>query len=164
MARKKRDTKAILKTIAQSERRSSVFWWMVEQHDEIIENSKREPIDWRSVCADLAKRGFVDTRGKPATEANARKTWQRVRKHVAAARESQAAEPQRPVHPSRVDKAWRPANAPPPPAEATPLLPPVGPQNESVSIRKKSSHDKKPYDPEAALARLDRIINERSGR
>ena len=37
-----------------------------------------------------------------------------ARKEVAASREAAAAQPPRPVYPSRVDKDWRPANAPPP--------------------------------------------------
>ena len=168
MARQKRDTKAILKTIARSERRSSLFWWMVEHHDHIIENARREAIDWRSVCADFAKRGLADTRGKPATEANARKTWQRVRRHVAESRATETAQPPPPVYPSRVDKEWRPANAPPPTGQTEqPELPAVlspGQPNEFLPIRRIPSHEREPFDPKKQMARLRRIINERSGR
>jgi hypothetical protein len=60
MARQKRDTKAILKTIERSGDRSDLFWWMVEQHDEIIKKAKGSRINWPSVCAAAAERGRMD--------------------------------------------------------------------------------------------------------
>jgi hypothetical protein len=110
----------------------------------------------------------MDRLGQPPSVMTAKKTWQRAQKEVAAGRAAEAAGPQPRVNSSRMDKNWRPANAPSPPDQAVTAAPPannwVAPQNQFQPIRKKLPHEKKPYDPEAALARLDRVINERSGR
>jgi hypothetical protein len=163
MARQKRDTKAILKTIERSGDRSDLFWWMVEQHDEIIKKANGSRINWPSVCAAAAERGRMDRLGQPPSVMTAKKTWQRARKAVAASRTSEAAQPPRPVYPSRVDKDWTPRNAPPPVnQEAAPAAPALS-LNGLMPIRKTASQDDDVYDPKAQKARLRRIIAERSG-
>ncbi len=174
MARQNRDTKAILKTIERSEQRSKLFWWMVEQHDEIIRKANGKRIDWPSVCAEAARRGKTDRLGNAPSVVTAKKTWQRARKDVDAARGAVAAQPQPPAHPSRIDKDWRPANAPPPVSASGQLAPgaqavvPVAwsptPEQQMLPVRTTPPHEKKPYDPKENLARLKRVINERSGR
>ena len=67
---------------------------------------------------EATKRGLTDTRGRPASGENARKTWRQARKAVADARAAEAAKPSpRPgsVYPSRIPKDWRPPIVPPPP-------------------------------------------------
>src|SRR5271166_5861811 len=111
MSRRKRDTKAILRTIERSEQRSSLFWWMVEHHDELIQASAHQRINWSAFCTEAAARGLTDTRGCPPSAVNARQTWRQARKAVAEARAAEAAEPPpRPgsVYPSRIPKDWRP--------------------------------------------------------
>ena len=176
MTRRNRDTKAILKTIEHSEQRSSLFWWMVKNHDELVKAAERTRIKWASFCAETSRRGLTDTRGLPATERNARETWRQARKHVAAARAEAAAKaaakPPRPVYPSRMPPDLRPANAPPPPGQPdyrgsnalVPVAPGSGRADEFGLIRKISPEERQPYDPERNLARLRRIIDERSGR
>jgi hypothetical protein len=93
MSRQKRDTEAILRTIERSEQRSSLFWWMVERHDEILQASERQRISWPAFCAEAAKRGLTDTRGRPPSEGNARETWRQARIAVANARKADAAKP-----------------------------------------------------------------------
>jgi hypothetical protein len=41
---------------------------------------------WEALCAEFADAGLIDRTGKPPSTATARKTWERVRKDVAAAR------------------------------------------------------------------------------
>ncbi|MDE1905042.1 MAG: hypothetical protein KGH75_01145 [Rhodospirillales bacterium] len=106
MTERRRDTKAILQTIARSELRSPLFHWMVKHHDELMEESARERIDWKNFCAEVARQGITDTQGQPPTIAMARKTWGRVRKAVAERRA--AAKPPRPTPPSRFPKDWTP--------------------------------------------------------
>lgn len=108
MTQRKRDTKAILRTVERSERRSPLFRWMVEHHDELVEASRRDGIHWASFCAEAAKRGLTDTRGHPPTTDNARKTWERVRRVVQKARAEAAAKPPKPIYPSRTPKGWVP--------------------------------------------------------
>lgn len=167
MARQNRDTKAILRTIERSEQRSKLFWWMVDQHDEIIGKANGKKIDWPSVCAEAAKRGKLDRSGNPPSVVTAKKTWQRARKEVAAGRATEATQPPRHIYPSRIDKDWRPANAPPPEQPETTGQPPAlfgGRQDELIAVRKTSPHERAPFDPKEQKARLRRIINERSGR
>jgi len=106
MTQRRRDTKAILRTVARSERRSPLFRWMVEHHDELVEASRPDGIHWASFCEQSAKRGLTDTRGLAPNPANARKTWAQARKAVATARA--AAKPPRPKPPSRFPKDWSP--------------------------------------------------------
>jgi hypothetical protein len=121
MARQNRDTKAIMNSVQRNRLRSNLFRWMVRHHDSIIERWNGERIDWRTFCAELAALGLTDTRGKPATEGNARETWRQARKAVAKARATAAAKavtkPPRPVYPSRIAKYARPENAPPLPGQ-----------------------------------------------
>lgn len=107
MKQRRRDTNAILKRVARSERRSPLFHWMVEHHDELIEASSRDGILWTSFCEEVTKKGITDTRGRPPTEHNARKTWAQARRAVREARAEVAAEPPKPVYPSRMPR-WTP--------------------------------------------------------
>jgi hypothetical protein len=107
MARRNRDTRAILKTIERSDERSPLFWWMVEHHDEMIQSAHGQRIRWASFCARAVEKGLVDTRGRPPTERNARETWAQARRAVQEARAQLAARPPKPVYPSRMPK-WTP--------------------------------------------------------
>jgi hypothetical protein len=108
MTERRRDTRAILKTVVRSERRSPLFRWMVKHHDELIEASRQERFHWTSFCAEAAKRGLTDTQGQAPTAENARKTWARARKAVQEGLELAAAKPPRPKPPSRFPKDWSP--------------------------------------------------------
>ena len=108
MTQRKRDTKAILRTVARSERRSPLFRWMVEHHDDLIDASRRDGIHWASFCEEAAKRGLSDTRGLAPAPANARKTWAQARKAVEQGRAVAAAKQPRPTPPSRFPKGWTP--------------------------------------------------------
>jgi len=111
MARRNRDTRAILRTIERSEQRSRLFWWMVDHHDEIVEAARRHRVNWGGFCAEAAKLGLTDTRGRAPTARNARETWRQARRAVAALRAAEAAKPPaRPgsIYPSRIPKDWKP--------------------------------------------------------
>jgi hypothetical protein len=166
MARQKRDTKALLGIIGRNKLRSSLFWWMVEEHDKILAAANGEKMEWRSFCAEASKRGKTDTRGRQPTEGNARETWRQARKYVAETRAVNAAKPPPAVHPSRIAKDWRPPNAPPPPGQA--LAPSmqanVPSANNFIPVRKNEPQEIEPYDPSKQMARLRRIMAERSGR
>ncbi|MBV8458931.1 MAG: hypothetical protein JO122_20240 [Acetobacteraceae bacterium] len=167
MARRSRDTRAILRTIERSEQRSSLFWWMVDHHDEMVAATKRRRINWASFCAEAAKRNLRDTQGNPPSESAGRKTWQRARKWVAAMRAAEAANPPpRPgsVYPSRMPKVWKPeafrtSHA----AESHPgaALAPAAPV---ASAPVSEPDENEPYDWRKRLAELRQTINARSGR
>ena len=74
MTNGRRQTKAILKAIARGEDRSSLFWWMVEHHDEILAAAEGRRIQWGTFCTEATRLGLTDTKGKPPTTRNARET------------------------------------------------------------------------------------------
>lgn len=107
MARRSRDTRAILKIIERSGERSPLFHWMVENHDEIVAAAKGGRIRWAPFCAKAVALGLVDTRGQAPTERNARETWAQARRAVREARTELAARPPKPIYPSRM-ASWTP--------------------------------------------------------
>lgn len=113
MARRTRDTIAILRTIERNQRRSSLFWWLLDHHDDMVQAAQAGRINWTAFCIEAAHRGLTDTKGAVPTPENGRKTWSRVRRAVAEARQRQAAKPPpRPgsVYPSRMPKNVRPVS------------------------------------------------------
>ena len=111
MARRGKSLRAIVTEISRSGERSSLFWWLVDHHDEIVQASQGRRLQWEALSKRFAEAGLTDLSGKPATPHTARITWQRVRRMVAEARERQAAAAPRrvgSVMPSRVPKDWRP--------------------------------------------------------
>src|SRR5580704_3288486 len=112
MTNGRRQTKAILKAIARGEDRSSLFWWMVEHHDEILAAAEGRRIQWGTFCAEAARLGLTDTKGKPPTTRNARETWRQARRAVEEARERAMAKPPAgragSKYPSRISPDWRP--------------------------------------------------------
>lgn len=138
----------------------------MKHHDEFTRRWAGRKIHWSEVCAELAALGETDTKGKPPTEVNARKTWQRVRKQVAAARAVQAVTPPSRGNPSRLDKNWRPENAPEPPTPSAPAPVPASGSfslKELMPVRRTSPQDDDDYDPKAQKARMRRVIAQRSG-
>ncbi len=161
--------KSIFRSVERDERRSPLFWWMVDHHDQMLKAADGRPINWAAFCLEAAAIGLTDTRGQPPKERNARETWSQARKAVARAREREAATaPPKPgsIYPSRTPADWRPepvtpgtSLVPASPGGGVPAIPyqkqgestaPVGPE--------------KPYDWRERVASLKRSINERSGR
>jgi hypothetical protein len=110
------DTRVMFEHIAKPGNRSPLFWWLLEKHGEIAAALAGRRMQWKQFCADLTVMGITDTAGKAVTEANARKTWFRVRREarrLAEARRAadearaKAAEVRR-SYPSRAPKDLRP--------------------------------------------------------
>jgi hypothetical protein len=84
---------------------------MVENHDELANAASGRRLQWTRLCARFAEVGLTDANGNPASERTARKTWERVRRAVAEAREltvaKQLTRPKR-KYPSRISPDWRP--------------------------------------------------------
>lgn len=112
----KSDASVVLEHIARSTDRSSLFWWMLDHHDEIVTAARGRRIRWKQFCADVTALGLTDTRGKPVTERNARETWRQVRRENARTEKlrrerevtkAAVAEARR-HYPSRQPTEWRP--------------------------------------------------------
>ena len=130
MSRQPPSLKTVLSEIAKADDRSSLFWWMVEHHDEVVTAANGRRMQWRRLCVRFAELGLTDRTGKPATEKIARLTWFRARQEVVRVRELSAAAPSQPgaVFPSRMPKDWKPADyrepsAPQPPVASSQMVP-----------------------------------------
>ena len=111
MSRNSKGLRGVVREITHGANRSSLFWWMVENHDQLASAVGGRHLQWTRLCARFAKLGLTDANGHAPSEQTARKTWQRVRRAVAKARElaaaNQSARPQR-RYPSRISPEWRP--------------------------------------------------------
>ena len=115
-----------MKEVARGSERSSLFWWLVEHHDEIAAEAGGKRMRWEPLCARFAAHGLRDVNGRPPSPRTARETWLQARRTVAQARERkrQADADVRPGQkfPSRISPAWRPQ-----------IVPPAGPVGASSS-------------------------------
>jgi hypothetical protein len=113
MGRYGKSLRVIVGEISQSGHRSTLFWWLVEHHDEIAAAAIGRRLRWGALCGRFAEAGLADLSGKPASPETARRTWHRARQMVAEARERQTAEAAKPrragaTPPSRLPKDWMP--------------------------------------------------------
>jgi hypothetical protein len=150
----KRLLDAFKKHVARPPKRSQLFWWLIDHHDDLreLEATGGLGIPWRQLCVDIAAEGITAAGGRPVTWETARKTWQRVRKEIVcvedrrareqAEREARrAADPRRnmpsrfgkaaPVGPPLSDRQPRPQPAPA--RVASRALVPVGPSRLPVA-------------------------------
>ena len=86
MPMSKKELDAFRQAITRGPDRSPLFWWLVEQHDELTADGAAGRQDWKRHCATMARDGVVDAKGKPPNIEAARKAWQIVRKEVATGR------------------------------------------------------------------------------
>lgn len=141
------DVEAVVNYLQQGPDRSSLFWWLAENHDALLEANGGKPIRWGPLASCLASFGLTDRDGKPAMPETVRQTWKRVRQFVAeqaAAKRDRA----RTMQPSRMPATWRPQPADPPGPR-----PPDAPRDRTGDTA--SSAD-------ANIARLYRTIEDRS--
>jgi hypothetical protein len=85
-------TQTILERIARPNTRSSLFWWMLEHHDGVMQSAEGRRQDWKGLCATFQSQGLTDLDGNPANARTARMTWWRVRKEKARINTLRAAE------------------------------------------------------------------------
>lgn len=144
---KRPDVEAVVRYLQQGPDRSSLFWWLAENHDALLEANGAKPIRWGPLASHLASFGLTDRDGKPATPETVRQTWKRVRQFVA---EQAAAKRDRvrTMQPSRMPATWRPQPADPPG-----LRPPDAPREGAGDAASGA---------DANIARLHRTMEDRS--
>jgi hypothetical protein len=79
----------ILKAIDQTptlKRRTPLELWMHDHHDAFAKRLETRVVDWSALAEVFALGGLTDRYGNRPKAETARKTWQRVRKKVAAER------------------------------------------------------------------------------
>ncbi len=82
----------ILNSIARPKTRSSLFWWLFDNHAEIAQRAEGRRLDWTELCTTFRDHGLTDLYGKAPTVRTARMTWWRVRKEHARVESLRAAE------------------------------------------------------------------------
>jgi len=72
----------IFAIVARPSRRSTLFWWLLENHDALVEAevSTGLGLPWRELCAQFEALGLTSVDGGAVGRELAKKTWQRVRK------------------------------------------------------------------------------------
>ena len=76
---------AVIAAAHRSPRRSSLFWWLFDHYDELIEAKGLSALGfpWKSMCAGFFELELSLVDGAAITPERASKTWQRVRKEKA---------------------------------------------------------------------------------
>ena len=90
MPKQTRTYKAILSEVARGNR-STLFRWLVNHHDDLIEQAAGKPMRWEPLSKRFAEHGLTDINGQPATPSTARATWFQARKAVAEAKKRKKA-------------------------------------------------------------------------
>jgi hypothetical protein len=125
-----------MEEVARGGDRSTLFWFLVKHHDELLKQAEGKRFRWEALCERFSQHGLTDARGETASPRTARQTWLRARKAVAEAKKrkqaSDAARRPGAVYPSRISPEWRPTVVPPKPISAAPQPPaasdPAGPE------------------------------------
>ena len=165
MKTKRSQTNAALRQVEHSSDRSTLFYWMLEQHDALIARAKGRKMRWSELCVTFEQLGLTNQQGETANELTARITWYRVRKEVARLLAYEVAQASRPAKapaarslmPSASPRERVPIEYPrlqhllPKPAE------PSGPASPTDGSPAQSRAD-------ATIARMKRHFAERDGR
>lgn len=120
MKANKRGLRAILRDIEHGPERSTLFWYMLDNYDDLARSAARTRIRWAPLSQRFAALGLLDGEGKAPTAENARLTWWNVRQEVAK-RQAEARHKAEPtIQPSRLPATWKPTPVEPTPARAMP--------------------------------------------
>lgn len=114
----------ILDDVAQSPERSTLFWWLSENHDALIAAAAGRRIQWLPHIPRLLALDLRDGKGKPVTPRTASDTWAEVKRDVARTRTAKAGQVRK-LQPSHLPATWRPTPeaAPTPPTFSRPVIP-----------------------------------------
>ena len=82
MERSSKSLKTILAELGRSTKRSTMFWWMYDNHEEIVRSLEGRRIGWAIFTARMTELGLKDGEGQDPKPHTARITWSRVRKAV----------------------------------------------------------------------------------
>jgi hypothetical protein len=86
------NTDVILNSMARPKTRSSLFWWLFDNHAAIAQRAEGRRLDWTELCTTFRDHELTDLDGKAPTVDTARMTWWRVRKEYARVEVLRAAE------------------------------------------------------------------------
>jgi hypothetical protein len=120
MSKKRTGLGVILKVIARGPERSPLFYYLYDNHDDIVRAAIGRRIRWEPLAASLKDFALLDGAGGLPTAQTVRKTWWKVRKEILKHRtlRSTGMLPRSAVKPKRPPADWLPpalaqSNAPP---------------------------------------------------
>ncbi len=120
MSKKRTGLGVILKAIARGPERSALFYYLYDNHDDIVRAAIGRRIRWEPLAASLKDLALLDGVGGPPTAQTVRKTWWKVRKEILKHRTLRATGmlPRSAAKPKRPPADWVPPalvqpNAPP---------------------------------------------------
>lgn len=159
-----------LDVVERDPARGPLFWWLYDNHADMLRRAAGQRINWTELCPKLTKLGLTDQTGKPMTTQTARKTWARVcrmKVQMQEARDQQRRARGR--EPERGKDADRPPPvvATPAPRPPVPSYPPPSPPMQGMVDRRphsELSEEERRARANANILRLRRAIAQASGR
>lgn len=120
MSSKRAGLGVILKAVARGPERSLLFYYLYDNHDDIVRAAMGRRIRWEHLAARLHDLALLDGAGQRPTAKTTRKTWWKVRKEVVKQRtlRSTGMLPRSAAKPKKPSADWLP------PALARPSAPP----------------------------------------
>ncbi len=103
---------SLLRDAAMS-KRSSLYRWMIENHDmfaDVLRKAGRP--NWEALAKTLGEQGLSDAGNNPPSEETTRQTWWKVRKAIKARRDRRPALQHLPTPPQRPDPVRPPSAYP----------------------------------------------------
>ena len=175
MGKKRPGLGAVLQIVARGPERSSLFYYLYDNHDEIARASAGRRIRWQPMAARLNELDLTDGHGKPATAEATRQTWIKVRKEVRKQRSLRATGmlPVAAPRPKKLPADWRPSgylepNAPSPTGDehqgSSPAALPAVPHQWPATPTTTPEMPKGTRRPGSSLDRVRELMNARSGR
>ena len=141
MPKSRRQLRVVLPALERSNERSSLFWWMLEHHDEMLAAVSGRRPRWVQLCATFATLDLKDGQGNLPSPEAARRTWRNVREFAASAVATSLRKP-RPKYPSRISPDWRPQTVVPPPPIRAPPPGPVPIPSSATAVTNPAATDK----------------------
>ena len=126
--------------------RGDVYCWLRAHHAQVAARLATEELSWATLAEALSREGLRGRNGVELTGRAVAQVWRRVSRDVEAEDAARTAAPPKRKFPSRISPDWRPR-------VVSPAQPSAGQDTSNA-----------PYDPDEQLARIRRIIAERSGR
>ncbi len=163
-----------LNVVEHDPARGPLFWWLYDNHANMLRLAAGRRINWTELCPRLTKLGLTDQTGKPMTTQTARKTWARVcqmkvwmQETRGRQRRARGREPERGANADRPPPVvTTPAPRPPVPHYPPPPAPSMTPTQGMVDQRPHSelSQEERRARTDANILRLRRRFAETSGR
>ena len=126
--------------------RGDVYCWLRAHHSQVAVRLATQELSWSALAEALSREGLKGRNGVELTGRAVAQVWRRVCRDVEAEADAAAAAAPKRKYPSRVSPDWRPQ-----------VVPPSQPSAAQAASNA-------PYDPDEQLARIRRIIADRSGR